>query len=167
MSKRFLPLFVCIGLLPVFLFGVERTTSAAPGTSAAADSLSAPGQYIGSAGCQSCHEKEYTQFQKHSKKAHSRDRIELMASKLTADELQGCYQCHTTGYGKGGFTSYNATPHLADVGCESCHGPGKAHAEAGDPALIRVPTQEDCASCHTNSRMAGFSKTVLMYSGAH
>ena len=42
------------------------------------------------------------------------------------------------------------------MGCETCHGPGRAHAESGDPALIRkfdkaIPAREataTCVSCH-------------------
>ena len=34
-------------------------------------------------------------------------------------------------------TVIEATPGLADAGCEVCHGPGSVHAETGDPAAIK------------------------------
>jgi len=51
------------------------------------------------------------------------------------------------------------------VGCESCHGPGSAHAEAdGDPALIRRFAEgEDadaCVDCHRAQGMGRFKASV-------
>jgi DmsE family decaheme c-type cytochrome len=50
----------------------------------------------------------------------------------------------------------------ANRGCESCHGPGKAHADAGgDPALIKrlgqarpAEVSETCTSCHNRTEHA-------------
>ena len=125
--------------------------------------------YVGSKRCASCHEQEYTRFQQHSKKARSWNSVVTMAPKLTQQELEGCYGCHTTGYGKGGFVSYKDTPHLADVGCETCHGPGAAHVQSeGDPATItRSPTLEQCMVCHNENRIKAFNFTPLIHSGAH
>ena len=136
----------------------------ASGTADAADS-----PYAGSAVCGSCHEEEYARFQQYSKKARSWHSVEVMAPKLTPEELRGCYACHTTGYGKGGFVDYASTPQFADVGCETCHGPGAAHVAAdGDPAAItRAPTQEDCQTCHNESRVKAFNFKPLIHSGAH
>ncbi len=129
----------------------------------------AAGPYVGSKACAECHEAEYTQFTTHSKKARSWKSVSVMASDLTKEELEGCYECHTTGYGKGGFVSYETTPHLADVGCETCHGPGAAHVESGgDPASIsRRPSIENCGGCHNESRVGTFGYKPLIYSGGH
>ena len=125
--------------------------------------------YVGSAACKQCHDKESDNFAKYSKKAHSRKNVEKMRSKLTKEELEECYHCHTTGYGKaGGFVSYEKTPQLGDVGCETCHGPGAAHAESGDPANItRKPGVESCLVCHNAERIKNFNFRPLRYSGAH
>lgn len=140
-----------------------------PATAWGEDAVRTANPYMGSAACGDCHEEEYGRFQEYSKKARSWRSVEIMAPKLTPDELQECYACHTTGYGRGGFVDYASTPHLADVGCETCHGPGAAHAaEGGDPDLIRRgPSQEDCRTCHNDSRVKAFNFKPLIHSGAH
>jgi len=127
------------------------------------------GSYAGSQACGDCHVEQYDNFSKYSKKAHSRRSVEIMASDLTPEELRGCYECHTTGYGKGGFTDYQATPELADVGCETCHGPGAEHIGSdGDPELIvRRPELTTCEGCHNAERVADFNFKPLLFSGAH
>ena len=124
--------------------------------------------YVGSKACADCHEDEYASFSSNSKKATSWKSVEIMASDLTAEEVQGCYECHTTGYGQGGFTTYKETPHLSDVGCETCHGPGAEHAETGDPESIqRKPSIQTCETCHNSDRVAAFNYKPLIYSGGH
>jgi len=67
-----------------------------------------------------------------------------------------CVSCHDTSYKgtKHALTLNERTP-ASTHGCESCHGPGKAHAESGDPALIKNPKKmkpqeasQICATCH-------------------
>ncbi len=127
------------------------------------------GDYVGSKACADCHDGQYENFSKYSKKSRSWHSVEIMASDLTPEELRGCYECHTTGYGKGGFRDYQSTPGLADVGCESCHGPGRAHADSGgDPELIvRRPALATCETCHNAERVADFNFKPLLFSGAH
>ena len=131
---------------------------------------SAENSYVGTASCKDCHEEQYDNFTKYAKKAHSDRSVKAMASDLSEAELAECYACHTTGYGKpGGFVSYEATPHLADAGCEVCHGPGYEHVESGgDPELIKGSlSMEDCESCHNESRVKSFNFKPLLYGGAH
>ncbi|MEW5773738.1 MAG: cytochrome c family protein [Thermodesulfobacteriota bacterium] len=125
--------------------------------------------YVGSKACAECHQEEYDSFQKDSKKPHSFRGVEKMRSDLKPEELKGCYACHTTGYGKpGGFVDPKSTPDLADVGCETCHGPGSAHAAAGDPGSItRKPDLKACLDCHSAERIGDFNFKPLLYSGAH
>jgi hypothetical protein len=130
----------------------------------------AENSYVGTAACKDCHEEQHENFTKYAKKAHSEKSIKIMASDLTQAELAECYGCHTTGYGKpGGFVSYEETPHLADAGCEVCHGPGAEHVESGgDAELIKGKlTMEDCETCHNQSRVKAFNFKPLLYGGAH
>lgn len=136
---------------------------------AAVSAQAADKRYIGSSACGSCHQKEYNNFTTYAKKAHSWRSVEKMAPGLSGAELQECYTCHTTGYGKaGGFVSKEQTPELRDAGCEVCHGPGSAHAESGSKADIDAhPTGQICESCHTSSRVQAFNYRPLIYGGAH
>ncbi len=138
-------------------------------------SLSSPtgaasGRYAGSSACEGCHEKEYGNYKKYSKKAHSSKSVKIMAGDLTPEELKECFVCHTTGYGKpGGFESFEKTPEMADAGCEVCHGPGADHVEAGgDPSLIKGKLDvKDCETCHNSERVSAFDYKPLIFGGAH
>lgn len=125
--------------------------------------------YIGSKACAQCHEQQHANFSKYSKKAHSWQSVAIMKPKLKENELKQCYECHTTGYGKpGGFVSIESTPQLADVGCETCHGPGSEHAASGDPKLVtRRPSTQTCTQCHNPQRVEDFRFKPLLFSGAH
>ena len=130
----------------------------------------AENSYVGTAACKDCHEEQYDNFTKYAKKAHSDRSVKVMASDLSEAELQSCYGCHSTGYGQpGGFVSYEKTPHLADAGCEVCHGPGNEHVESGgDTELIKGKlTMDDCVGCHNAERVQAFNFKPLLYGGAH
>ncbi len=152
--------------LPLCFIALALWFCIAPGTISAAP---ATATYVGTDACADCHEEQYANFKKYAKKAKSDKSIKVMAPKLTAAELQGCYGCHTTGYGKpGGFESFEKTPHLSDAGCEVCHGPGSEHVDSGgDPSLIGSPTMEECLVCHNEERVANFGFRPLLYGGAH
>jgi len=125
--------------------------------------------FIGSQACADCHSKEFESYSKSAKKAHSFQSIQIMAAKLSPAELGECYACHTTGYGKpGGFVSMEKTPHLANAGCEVCHGPGEEHAKNGDKALIKTTLSvEQCQTCHNEQRVKSFGFKPMLYGGAH
>jgi DmsE family decaheme c-type cytochrome len=73
-----------------------------------------------------------------------------------------CAGCHDQSYkGTKHALALNERTPAATHGCESCHGPGKAHAESGDPALIKNPkklkpaeTSDICTSCHNRASHA-------------
>ena len=77
-----------------------------------------------------------------------------------------CVECHTTwvGHVPGTPNEYRRETAVLGVGCERCHGPGAAHAEAHrlDPAaavraivqpaaLSRAQRIDLCAQCHSNA----------------
>jgi len=125
--------------------------------------------YVGTEACRSCHEDQYARFTRYAKKNHSFQSVKKLVKGLTEKEIQGCWQCHTTGYGQpGGFQSETQTPHLANTGCEVCHGPGSAHLSSQNPAdIMAVPTMKNCESCHNAERIEAFRFKPLLHGGAH
>jgi len=91
------------------------------------------GKFVGSEKCKSCHEESYRVWKK-SKHA------EAWATLVNADPPRNfdpeCIACHVVGWSpqnfrpfESGFLSGEGTPHLVNVGCETCHGPGAAHVK--------------------------------------
>jgi len=126
-------------------------------------------RYVGSLACKPCHEEEYRSFITYAKKSRSYKSIERVKKELTEEEIKGCYQCHTTGYGKaGGFISPEKTPDLKNAGCEVCHGPGEFHVKTRSPKDIKSHlTLKDCEICHTSERVKAFRFKPLIHGGAH
>ncbi len=92
------------------------------------------GAYVGSAKCESCHEPSYIIWKK---SGHAKAYRTLVEADPPRNFDPECISCHVVGWHptqyfpyKGGFLSKEKTPHLTDVGCESCHGPGEAHCNA-------------------------------------
>ncbi len=125
--------------------------------------------FVGSKKCADCHVEQYERFMEYSSKAKSDLGVRLLAPKLTDKELRECYECHTTGYGQpGGFVSFEKTPDLGHVGCESCHGPGSEHAWTGNPADLAVRVSlESCRPCHEDERVRAINFRPLLHAGAH
>ncbi|MGE0191971.1 MAG: multiheme c-type cytochrome [Planctomycetota bacterium] len=102
--------------------------------------------FVGSDTCIQCHqtEGEVWNSTKHA------SAMETLAN-LGKDGRPDCYACHVTadlGETTPGLLPGPSPPHLRGVGCESCHGPGEAHAR--DP-LIRTreaPVASRCVACH-------------------
>jgi len=74
-----------------------------------------------------------------------------------------CLGCHEDQAYKGTAhgQAFNERTPAANLGCENCHGPGKAHADSGDPTLIRrftaiSPSEVNatCTSCHDRATHA-------------
>ena len=109
--------------------------------------LSLTNYYAGQGNCSGCHGDKYTPW---SQTAH--------ASALSALQNIGmgnnasCLPCHTVGFNQPtGYT--NGYTALANVGCESCHGPAGWHKN-GDHAVITPAVSLDpaiCGSCHQTS----------------
>jgi hypothetical protein len=113
-----------------------------------------PGQpyYVGVENCLSCHEETQAFW--------DNDKHKVAWATLENDgktfDLE-CVSCHVTGYGEPGGSILGNLKNLTSVQCEQCHGPGSAHAEDGDPDLIRrgVPATV-CVTCHNEKHSTGF-----------
>jgi hypothetical protein len=108
--------------------------------------------FAGTAKCGSCHAKALKVW-KASEHAHALATLEKEGHALDPD----CVSCHVVRIdSKQGFRSRALTPQLANVGCESCHGPGQAHALR--PKQVKLPKvgQSMCTSCHNGVASPAF-----------
>jgi len=113
--------------------------------------------YAGSQACIECHQS-----------IHDTVMNTLHAQAFTAlqqinqDTNSSCLPCHTVGYGvPTGFTSVKATPQLAGVQCENCHGPAGNHAANPDDPTTRPRLEiaaQVCGGCHTGSHQPTFEE---------
>ena len=114
--------------------------------------------YIGSQACQECHQKEFTQWS-HSSHATAFNTLRTMGREYYPE----CVTCHVTGSGyESGYQIGNPErEHLVDVGCETCHGPGRQHAYTPLKENIRGPVPEKvCMECHTPEHSPGFDQLI-------
>jgi hypothetical protein len=112
-------------------------------------------RFAGTAACKSCHAGAHKTW---VGSAHAKAWETLV--EVGHDKNPDCVGCHVVGLEyKGGFTSAKETPHLEDVGCESCHRPAARHA--ANPAAVRPPKvgAASCASCHVPDHSPGFDFT--------
>ncbi|NOX76492.1 MAG: hypothetical protein GXP17_07765 [Gammaproteobacteria bacterium] len=111
--------------------------------------------FVGEERCQQCHVPQHeTWFNSQHAVAYE----DLEAVNKAFDPA--CIRCHTVGFDlPGGFVDMNITGHLLGVQCESCHGAGRAHAEAGGRkplANAGWAKEQMCAQCHTQPHSPGF-----------
>jgi len=92
------------------------------------------GEFVGSEKCAACHEESYRVWKR---SGHSRAWETLVRLDPPRNFDPECISCHVTGWHPtryfpylSGFLSEQKTPHLINVGCESCHGPGGEHVAA-------------------------------------
>lgn len=126
---------------------------------AAAETHRKASPYAGAEACKTCHLPAYVIW-KGAK--HSQAIVELQRVGKQFDPE--CLACHVVGLGSGGYISQDATPELANVQCENCHGPAKAHA--ADPVIKPVPPagstarglpgEGTCRTCHRGSHSPTF-----------
>ena len=146
-GRAVLLLCLAVTALGFVLLGVPSTASSEE---------ESPVEYKGSKACKACHKDQHQAWEgmKHSR-AFEILRPEQIASGKD-DKGRACVQCHTTGFGKGGFVSLEETPKLTNVGCESCHGPAGRHVETMIKAMMTEETVEEkhisksvgCVQCH-------------------
>lgn len=133
------------------------------------DLLPTNAAFVGSKACESCHAAEYATWAK-SPHGHA---VSPLQAKGAAGKAE-CLKCHTTGFGRsGGFPpdgTVDAHPGLANVGCESCHGPGGEHVKADARKVGTIVSLTDkcdscvilqiCGSCHDDANDPGFEFEV-------
>lgn len=112
-------------------------------------------QYAGAQVCIECHGPVHTNYQF---TAHAQAFQVLQDA--NQDKNPSCLPCHTLGYGlPTGFVSQTATPLLAGVQCENCHGPAGNHAANPDDITVRPRVEiaaAVCGGCHTGSQSSTY-----------
>jgi hypothetical protein len=121
------------------------------------------GDYVGSEGCVGCHDSHDDAAVKFNETSHHRSYAHVLEKDPKRAGLFECVGCHVTGQGfEGGFRSVEETPHLAEVSCESCHGVGGNHVDAGGGKGYGVKPgfpeswRATCVSCHDASNSPNF-----------
>jgi len=107
-------------------------------------------QYAGAIACAECHEDIYN-----LEEATGHPHALNILKNIGQANNPACVPCHSVGFGlPTGFKSEAATPQLAGVQCESCHGPAAVHA-ANPMDISRRPRADMagqvCGGCHTGS----------------
>ncbi len=124
------------------------------------------GDFVGTERCADCHEVSNKIWEESGHARATQTLVELDPPRQFDPE---CIACHMTGWHpqgfypyEGGYQSPDATPQLAAVGCETCHGPGGNHSAAEEGANKDLQrslreamaiTQDQarqrvCAACH-------------------
>lgn len=109
--------------------------------------------------CSSCHVSQYL-FWKNTSHSTSFNTLKVRGQVYNLD----CLPCHVTtaSITTDSSEQLKETLLLLDsqrqaVGCESCHGPSKAHAESPDTIPVRTTvTKAVCSACHTEEQDSNF-----------
>jgi len=108
--------------------------------------------YVASESCKTCHEYEYQQW---SQKPHAQAYAVL--EKVGSQYDPECVVCHVVGMDyETGFVSPEKTPHLKNVGCDNCHGPGSTRLSTACKVVAREPVSH-CTDCHTPEHSTNYS----------
>ncbi|HET9532935.1 MAG TPA: multiheme c-type cytochrome [Blastocatellia bacterium] len=100
--------------------------------------------FVGVETCAACHQDAFKIWERTSH-AHAMATLENKRQQFDTE----CVGCHTVGFQNGGFQSLVTTPELANVQCESCHGPGRQHAQNPAKGYGFIETPVGCTVCHT------------------
>jgi 2',3'-cyclic-nucleotide 2'-phosphodiesterase (5'-nucleotidase family) len=127
----------------------QAISSAAPAVPGLMPASNSP--YAGGDTCAGCHTTEHDIWKK---SGHSHAMATLEARNQQFDTA--CVKCHVVGFESGGFQALYSTPQFANVQCESCHGPGRQHAENPAKGYGHMPTPAGCVVCHTKVNSPDF-----------
>lgn len=119
--------------------------------------------YIGSAACRPCHAEAWDVWAD-TEHAHALKTLEAEGHDRDPD----CVSCHVVGLDSvKGFRSRSETPALADVGCESCHGPGAPHAANPTETKMGEIGEKSCVGCHNPDNSPTFDFKTYWPKVAH
>ncbi len=108
--------------------------------------------FTGSQSCKRCHQYEFDAW---LTKPHA-DALSSL-KRVGSDRDPECVVCHVIGMEyDSGYITEEKTPHLKDVGCENCHGPGSEHIASFGQKPTREPKMS-CLTCHTPEKSTGFA----------
>ena len=129
-----------------------RAATVSVPSSAALFKISGPSpHYVGSQACVECH-NPIIKTVTHT--AHFGAFTNELFVALGGQTDPSCLSCHTVGYGlPTGFVSASKTPQLANVQCESCHGPAAWHAANPEDPVTRPRVElaaTVCGGCHNS-----------------
>ena len=103
--------------------------------------------------CKQCHQEE---FESWGKTNHANAFNTLKEVNRAFDK--SCISCHTTGFNKGGFTSFEKSPQFVNVQCESCHTNIESDHQLAKNRIKRFKVDENsCLSCHTKENSPHFN----------
>jgi nitrate/TMAO reductase-like tetraheme cytochrome c subunit len=115
-------------------------------------------KFAGSDACKSCHQYEYQQWRT-TTHARAYATLEKVGSQFDPE----CVVCHVVGMEyESGFISDKQTPHLKDVGCENCHGPGSEHIKTLGKTKTAGP-KSTCLDCHTPDKSTEYAGNEADY----
>ena len=129
-----------------------QKTSADANPAPAPQTVSQESPYVGASTCMNCHAAQYAVWEK-TGHAHAMATLERKSQQFDNE----CVRCHVVGFNKGGFQSLISTPQLANVQCEACHGPGRAHVAAPAKGFGFMQTPTGCVQCHTLANSPDFN----------
>ncbi len=177
LDARFKNSETVVALMKLYQEELARTGLAGLGVKPIPDGRAdVQGTFTGSKSCADCHEPATTIWRK-SRHAGAWKSLAETSKPARANDPE-CIACHVVGWNaaellpyEGGYMNEKDTPHLLNVGCETCHGPGEKHTQAeqgSDEALqeqlrlaIRLPVannkaRKHCITCHDGDNSPEF-----------
>jgi 2',3'-cyclic-nucleotide 2'-phosphodiesterase (5'-nucleotidase family) len=133
-------------------FTNEQKVSLESNPTKAPQPLADTSPFVGAETCQGCHAEQYAIWEK-TQHAHAMATLQRKNEQFDNE----CVRCHVVGFNKGGFQTLITTPQLANVQCEACHGPGRAHAASPAKGYGHMETPVGCTQCHTQPNSPDFN----------
>jgi hypothetical protein len=127
--------------------------------------------YVGATKCKVCHLEIFNSW------AETPHRKAILS--LSGEEAGDprCIECHTTGFGAGGYDGPQDIVDLGGVQCEACHGAGSLYSlssimikpEMSRQAGLMTPDSLSCTRCHNakSPTFKGFAYEAGLLTGTH